>query len=212
MVVADPTLPKGVEITIDESSHTIRVRTDESYIPGVLLKTLNALKTLLGDPQRTFTHILRTNLSSVWHWARLLAVIDTLSTYGNYVAGTLNYNKPSYVRAFVSGAGALTREVGQLIVDRAQELRYDLYDDLAALGILIDKLNVRRIPLQRCDFINNTLPSVLDLDPTCIHYQVKNNDVDRDNSRDFYDAYILSRLYFELYGDFSRTLKATKKT
>lgn len=200
MLVADPMLATVDEVLVDEENHTIFVKTDESYRPGVLLKTVKALNALLNDPRRRFTHILRTNLSSMWHWGRLLRVLNNdLPPNGDFIAGFLMDDESPLVETFVSGAGMLmTRGVAKMIVEHAHGLQYELYDDLS-IGVLMERLQVERISLPRCDFTNNTLPMVLDADPTCFHYRVKNRDVNEVSSRAFYDGYIFSRLYFELY-------------
>ena len=190
-MVSDPDLESPM--TVDEDTHVITVKLVEEHIPGLLSKTVKSLQFFLNNHSRRYTHVLRTNLSSMWHWERLLAFIASLSYADDFAAGNMNYHEKAYVPYFLSGSGILmTRGVVELVSRHAQELRYDLIDDVA-LGIFLHQHNVTRVPMPRCDFTLNTLPQPLDSNNTCFHYRVKND------AREFYDWYILPRLFFELY-------------
>ena len=171
---------------INEVQNTITVPTNESYIPGILISTIEAVRALLNDSRRTFTYILRTNLSSLWHWDRLFAALKVMQLPATGVyAGVLG-------GGFVSGAGMLlSRDVAQALVNHSHALHFDLFDDVA-IGQLMASINISETALPRCDYVNNQLPFPLDKG-TCFHYRVKNAD------RIKYDHYILSRLYFEIF-------------
>ena len=95
---------------------------------------------------------------------------------------------------FVSGAGILMdRDAALTIVERSAELFYDIADDVAMSRIWYSD-NTQVLPLNRCDFTNDALTLPLDMKRTCYHWRVKNP-----HDRNFYDGYILSRLYAELY-------------
>lgn len=179
------------QTTVIENNNTIVVPGAETLIPGVLKKTVLAMRTLLADPRRKFMYILRTNMSSMWQWHRLLAVLKH-KPVEHFLAGYLFSMQEFPGITMISGAGfIMSRDVCDLLISHEGMLNYTLIDDVA-ISLLMLKLRVKPTPLQRCDFVNNQLPSPVD-DGVCYHWRIKNPD------RLHYDGYLFSRLYFEAY-------------
>ena len=201
-VMGKPDLPGSSPFLVDEDASMLYIRTEESSVPGILRKTVEALRWLLLSRRHNFKYILRTNMSSMWCWKRLMAHLHILEraylTSSGMVAGVLTkLNDPDPKKfniTFVSGAGILMdRDAAITIVERSAELSYHIADDVA-MSMIWNSDNTQVLPLNRCDFVNDSLTLPLDLSRTCYHWRVKNP-----KDRNFYDGYILSRLYAELY-------------
>ena len=174
-----------LQTTIMEYNNTISVPVNETIVPGVLVKTIEALQVLLKDKSRTFKFVLRTNMSSMWHWGRLFALLQNMTAVGTY-AGVLGGG------GFVSGAGMLlSRDVVEKLVNNKDKLDWALFDDVA-IGNLLRTLSVETQEMNRCDYVSNAMPYPLDKGG-CHHFRIKNQ------NRYMHDHYIFSRLYFELY-------------
>lgn len=199
---------------IDEAKNIIRVPQPETYIPGILKKTIDAMELVLGDKHRTFKYILRTNMSSLWYWPRVMAVLKALPTANAYAGIYVPFVNERYEllqTGFISGAGIiLSRDVAQLLVDHSAELHWHLIDDVAIGLFLIDsKIDCIKLPDEsRCDFVSDTLPApLLTSGMTCHHYRIKS-----ETDRLLYDGYIFSRLYHELYPRLERVGRCDQKS
>lgn len=172
-------------VTVNEKDNIVRIPTSETLIPGVLDKTVHAIQYFLQDSHRNFKYILRTNLSSMWHWQRLLQVLRMLNDTGVY-AGVRG-------PGFVSGAGMLlSRDVAELLIENRSDLDMRVIDDVA-IGALMTRLNIRSTILTRYDYTSTHLPAPLDKGERFYHYRIKTA------NRQVHDPYLFSRLYFELY-------------
>ena len=188
LLVGNQTLADPV---VDEATGVLQLPVRESVIPGILDKTVATLRLLLADPRRSFRYVLRTNLSSMWSWQRCLAQVAGMPATG-VAAGVLFGMAEHPGVYFVSGAGyTLSRDVAAAVVEGAAELDRNLLDDVA-LGLLLHRRGVRPALMLRCDLVDGKLPAPLDTGG-CHHWRTKNED------RLLYDAYLMSRLYFELY-------------
>jgi hypothetical protein len=79
-------IPEDHQITED----SILIKGTDSFIPGCLAKTVQSLN--LIDPTK-YDYIIRTNLSSVIHFQRLIAHLETQATDG-YYAGVNGKHQP----------------------------------------------------------------------------------------------------------------------
>ena len=190
---------------VDEVARTIFVKTSETFRPGILVKTVEAVRYLLKDASRHYKYILRTNMSSMWHWQRLLAYLETMETSETktypveigkpWVASVLREDKVNLTATCCSGTGILmNRPAARILADQSNELRYEMIDDLA-MGQLWSQTAVEMIPLPRTDFTDHKFRAPLDTNHDSFFWRVKNP-----QDRLLYDGYILSRLYIELYG------------
>jgi len=138
---------------LDEDSHTFFVKQDETYIPGILNKTIVALNYFLS--RHEYTHVWRTNLSSVLDFDGLRLFLSSdvgrRCSYAGFCGD-----------GFASGAGFLMiREAAlYLVKNRDLVLSWDIIDDVAIGRLLcpifglthIDRLWVKSVddPILDC--------------------------------------------------------------
>lgn len=142
---------------------TVVVNGTESW-DGILKKTLEALKLLHSE---TYPYVLRTNLSSVWNFPRLLETIETRPRDGVYAGVHGFYGESPYI----SGAGILMSRdvVSCLLAHEAEALALDLIDDVA-IGVVLRAQGIPLgPPIPRVDIETPTHP----IDPSGIHFRVK---------------------------------------
>lgn len=139
-------------------------RSPESYIPGILEKTIDAFAVLLKEP---FDFIVRTNLSSFWileNLVRRLSAYKRKQIYNGCRVPRLTAEQVIPNLAFsgvksmeqrsvlgiqaeksIHGAGIiLSKDVVGVLVTNRRHLRRDLIDDLA-IGIFLDG----KVPMSR---------------------------------------------------------------
>jgi hypothetical protein len=131
-------------LELDNENKILYVKGDESLIPGILHKTVEALSYFLTtDPSIEF--VWRTNLSSVLDFVGLQEYLNTIPStdfYGGYVGKAQDI-------FFASGAGFLmSRDVAEYLVANKASLRYDLIDDVAIGALLEPKFGI--VPIDRC--------------------------------------------------------------
>ena len=134
-------------LELDNENKTLYVKGDECLIPGILHKTVEALSYFLST-DTTYTHVWRTNLSSVLDLVGLQQYVSIsdkkMGFYGGYVGKAVNENI-----FFASGAGfLLSRDVADYLVENKASLRYDLIDDVAIGALLEPKFGI--VPIDRC--------------------------------------------------------------
>jgi hypothetical protein len=148
------------------TNDTLTLRGQERY-STVLAKTVDALAYLL--PRRPYTHIVRTNLSSVWNFSRLIEVLASLPSQRLY--GGLPLGKGG-----ASGAGILwTRDVAELLIANRKTLLSIGTADDDDIGTFLQAVGVPLTITHRVDFLslahyiehNDKIP------PGSFHYRVK---------------------------------------
>ncbi len=127
-------------IEFDNDAMTIYVKGEETYIPGILHKTIEAIRAL----GRSFDYIWRTNLSSVLDYQGLLDYVDSCDiSYGGYVGTSVDGYK------FASGAGFLmSRCAVDYLIENESLLMMDVIDDVA-IGKLLEP-RFKLIHIERC--------------------------------------------------------------
>ena len=163
----------------------------ESYIPGILEKTLAAMDYCLTHV--SFDFLIRTNLSSFWNIRPLLALFPALprSLYVSAIIGRYTEDKavgtPYYNTPFPSGSGTIfSRDVIQQCVNNQTSFIRDLPDDVA-IGQFLTTQSIPIQPGQRHDYIYNTHTvsesdvSTLVATTSHYHYRVKGYDRQYDN-------------------------------
>ena len=179
---ADP----GTNVLIPSSSLIIS-NTPESYIPGVLLKTIYAYGYI--NKKYKYKHVLRTNLSSFLHIENTISLQRTLPSEG-FCGGITSRYEDNAVHpfTFVSGAGIWTSpDVTEAIVKAERVLNYDLQDDVAIGAFLQYKIHMKSLPRldspywgnEDIDYVLNALASDIS---SSKHYHVRCKHADR--SRD----------------------------
>ena len=129
---------------------TILVDDDTLFLPGtesfeaITRKTVESIEYFLQDS--SFTHVIRSNLSSVWHFPRLIEYLETREKTGLFT-GVVGMDNSRY---FVSGAGIhMSRDVAELLVKHKEKVyTYNFQDDLAMSYALHD-LGVKITSIQK---------------------------------------------------------------
>ena len=174
-IVNDGPLSDIVEF--DREAMTIFVKGEETYIPGILNKTIEAIRACRFADIRalggSFDYIWRTNLSSVLDYQGLLDYVDkmessysgekvessSLSSYGGEslcsyggeslcsYAGYIGTSVDGY--KFASGAGFLmSRNVVDYLIDNERLLMRDVIDDVAIGKLLEPRFGL--VHIDRC--------------------------------------------------------------
>jgi hypothetical protein len=141
------THPSVKNIFIQYSSNVDQITLvddDTLFLPGtesfegITRKTVESLEYFLN--YTNFTHVIRTNLSSVWHYPRLISYLNTREMTGLFtgVMGTDNS------RYFISGAGMyMSRDVAELLVKNKEKVYTYLFQDDLAISYALDDLGVK---------------------------------------------------------------------
>jgi hypothetical protein len=117
---------------------------DTLLLPGtesfedITRKTIDSMEYFLQD--KSFTHVIRTNLSSFWHYPRLISYLKTREMTGLFT-GVIGMDNSRY---FVSGAGMyMSRDVAELLVRNKEKVYTYLFQDDLAISYALDDLGVK---------------------------------------------------------------------
>jgi hypothetical protein len=149
--------PFSDTVEFDRDAMTIYVKGEETFIPGILNKTVEAIRAIGLE----YDFVWRTNLSSVLDFDGLLRYCRGLNPlpkeglrcvfYAGYTGladVTTNKDIDSNIR-FASGSGfLLSREAVQYLIDNEALLRRDLIDDVAIGALLEPRFGI--VHLDRC--------------------------------------------------------------
>ena len=149
--------PLSDTVEFDRDTMTIYVKGEETYIPGILNKTVEAIRAIGLE----YDFVWRTNLSSVLDFDGLLRYCRGLNPptggglrcvfYAGYTGladVTTNKDIDSNIR-FASGSGfLLSREAVQYLIENNGLLRRDLIDDVAIGALLEPRFGI--VHLDRC--------------------------------------------------------------
>lgn len=146
--------PLSDTVEFDRDAMTIYVKGDETYIPGILNKTVEAIRAIGLE----YDFVWRTNLSSVLDFDGLLRYCRGQTSqnlrcvfYAGYTGladVATNKDIDSNIR-FASGSGfLLSREAVQYLIDNEGMLRRDLIDDVAIGALLEPRFGI--VHLDRC--------------------------------------------------------------
>jgi hypothetical protein len=149
--------PLSDTVEFDRDAMTIYVKGNETYIPGILNKTVEAIRAIGLE----YDFVWRTNLSSVLDFDGLLRYCRGLNPlpkeglrcvfYAGYTGladVATNKDIDSNIR-FASGSGfLLSREAVQYLIDNEALLRRDLIDDVAIGALLEPRFGI--VHLDRC--------------------------------------------------------------
>jgi hypothetical protein len=145
----------GNSITDDlniNSENILKFNRDESLIPGILQKTVDAFEYI--NKKYSYNVIFRTNISSFIILDNFLNLIDNFNfdTNKHIYNGVLGRYSDSDI-IFCSGAGFfISYTTAQYIINNKNNIDYTLIDDVA-IGKLLFKIKKCKIP--RFDIINN---------------------------------------------------------
>jgi hypothetical protein len=173
-------------LLIDDNNNTINVKTEQSPIPGILIKTIESLKYIYNN--YNFKYIFRTNLSSFIDLNKFY--LFTLNNSFNYAAVIGNYNNIQ----FGSGAGFfMSRECVNYLINSDSidyHKMYDVLDDVIIGEILTPIypiLSIGRIDI--LDFNNKQISNDELKSSNIFHYRCKNSnnmDITVNNLKELY--------------------------
>jgi hypothetical protein len=131
-----------------EDNDIIKTDIEESLIPGILIKTINAFEMI--NKIYEYKHIFRTNLSSFLILDNMIKIHSNLSNENTY-AGVMGEEKGT---TFVSGAGYwLSRDNVEFILNNKDKIDYNSQLDDVTIGSLMNN-NAKQL-LPRYDIIYN---------------------------------------------------------
>ena len=155
------TLPSNIK---DEVDFHFCKSGEESFVPGIFLKSIEAMKNA-----QDYEFILRTNLSSFFVFSKLLLLLNALPKEKCFAGVSQNLD-------FVSGAGMImSRDVAQLFVENYHICDYNTLPDDVAFGRLSDAFNIPRIHLPRFD-IHSYIPTSVLASRLSSHYHLRIKD------------------------------------
>lgn len=162
----------------------------ESFIPGVLEKTLAAMEFCLANIP--FDYLVRTNLSSFWDLHRLLEVYDTLPRSGCVSAITGRYRetcatgRKEYGTLFPSGSGCIfSKDVIETLCLHRASIGTEVPDDVA-LGYCLHTHGISILEGRRYEQYDTSRMTQTDVATVVktqrhYHYRVKGADRSHDN-------------------------------
>lgn len=170
------------------TNDTLTLRGKERY-DTILAKTIDALTYFL--PKKPYTHIVRTNLSSVWDFTNLLTYLNTLPQ-------TRLYGGLALQKGGASGAGILfSRDVAELLITyRKHILSIGVADD-DDIGTFMQQVGIPLTISRRVDFVNlEHYQNHNDKIPNgTFHYRVKNWNLDNRYEEEKVMRSIIQRIY-----------------
>lgn len=143
----DETLPEGIEATYDDKNMCLRIRGKETYVPGILVKTLQAIQFVLGMFPN-LTYIVRSNVSSVIDLPKLVSELNDLPQridYGGFMINELQWIDPAggvvdqtwWGTRYASGTCIiLSKRLAEQMVQERDKFRMELVDDLS-IGVWV---------------------------------------------------------------------------
>lgn len=168
-----------------ESKDVLYCRNSDTHIPGILEKTVTGLRHLLekeAKEEQLFDFVLRTNLSSIFSFEKLLSQLEKLPKTKCY-AGFPNFysgaprggsDSPEPNTCYVSGCGiVLSRDAAVSLVEHETKLTRE-WDDIA-IGRHFESLGYTLSPLPRVDIDSLELWHALreKLPPDVFHVRFK---------------------------------------
>lgn len=153
---ADPELKESFSVKRNE----ITVKTEESFVPGIVNKTIMSLEAMASRLDE-FDYVIRTNLSSFFPFDNLLKYLNKLPRENCYAGIALYQPKelglpPGFdLVPFVSGAGIIwSKDVAKMLIDGHAE--YNVYKkdtpDDVFLGLFFQEKKVPIICACRWDY------------------------------------------------------------
>lgn len=194
--------PENINI---QKNNILCFNSEESYIPGILKKTINAFIEI--QKKYKYNYVLRTNISSFFIIDNLLKIKKKLKPINLYSGFLGDYGDFQ----FVSGAGIwLSSDIIDIIINNNNNLNYTLPDDIAIALLLksYHKKNLERFDIIYSNqFENKDIENVFQNIIKSKHYHIRiKHDCDRINKDIYYFKlftnilYRKSDLYFATFG------------
>ena len=140
---------KTEDLNLNDDDKLI-LNTPESYMPGILIKTIESFKII--NNLYDYKHIIRTNLSSFFIVNNILKISAKLNDNNIYTGIEATHTQYNKKIIFISGAGYwLSRDNINYILNNKNNLNINLIDDVS-IGDLLS--NINKSKLDRYDLTN----------------------------------------------------------
>ena len=145
---------ENIEFLDDIKDNIIKYHEKESYIPGILKKTIYGFEYI--DQNCPYDYILRTNISSFFIYDRLVSLITTFKEeqfFSGPVGGGHTVINNQYIKFdFVSGSAIyLSKDLVKDLIFNKGKLEYNYIDDIAISRYFI---NLQKTNQNRYDIVN----------------------------------------------------------
>lgn len=171
---------------------TLYMRGVERY-GNIIGKTIESLEYFL--PKRPYDYIVRTNLSSVWDFSRLVQYLQD-KPRTRFYSGQIGTHE---IVPFASGAGMImSQDVAiQLLQNRRSALQYNGFDDVA-IGKALHDVGIYPVELPRVDFVsaNHYIAHYDKVPEGTFHYRIKHEDYRGDRME---EPFIMKKIVESLY-------------
>jgi hypothetical protein len=125
-------------IEVDNENNIIYIKGNESYIPGILIKTLKAMEYVYNNFD--FKYLIRTNISSFWDFKTFKKVFNNYQD--NLVKAPIGLE--GHV-PFPGGSGmVISRDVVGLMASNQYYFNYHIIDD-RAIGLFLNSFDIKII-------------------------------------------------------------------
>ena len=173
-----------MECEICEKGEYIYVKGTESITPGVLIKTMTAMKYI--NEKYDYDFLIRSNLSSFWNLNNVLLLKNTLPLF-DYCGGFVLWN------SFITGTGIiLSRDVCINFLNNTQ-IEYETTEDVYTSMILKSKkYSLQDIKNYKWYHLTNNETDVPNDIENILYYRIKNPDRN-------YDIELFSKLCKQIY-------------
>jgi hypothetical protein len=171
-------------IILNENENTIYIKDNESFIPGILNKTIKSIKYCINN--FNFDYIYRTNLSSFLDLNKLYEyILYNNIDYGGFIGCHDNIN-------FASGAGFfLSKNACIFLIEKYSEEKHNNFLDDVSIGeIMMNKFNITFIDRYGITSLNN---NIINEKSNCFHYRCKSDDIHN------ITVEIMDKLYYKIY-------------
>ena len=152
----------NISDNIEISGDIINIKGRESYMPGILNKTIDALLLFKNnDEYEKYDYIVRSNISSIVNFTLLLKELELnpIEYYGSTNVGNITLDNTNIL--FASGTNIILSKKGYLTLINNINLLDKAYIDDISIAVFFHKLNIKITKLGKDGFvfvpmINNT--------------------------------------------------------
>lgn len=174
------------------SQDTLYMRGVERY-ETIIGKTIESLEYFLT--KRSYDYIVRTNLSSVWDFGRLIQYLQD-KPRTQYYAGQIGTHE---VVPFASGAGIIMSQdvAKRLLHNQRSALQYNGFDDVA-IAKALHEVGIYPVSLPRVDFVsaNHYIAHCNEIPEGTFHYRIKHEQYLGDRME---EPFIMKKIVESLY-------------
>lgn len=146
--------------------NTLYLKGHES-VENIIHKTVDSLEYFLE--KKSYTHIVRTNLSSLWNFSNLYKFIKSLPSYNLYCGFIGQHNNI----LFASGAGIImSNDICNIIIKYKENIYNTKLIDDVAIAVVLNNLGIAITPASRVDF-NCPESFHPNIPPNTYHFRLK---------------------------------------